>query len=109
MSLDVFIVHIPKKRLWLKIDTILTERGYSWDGASARNCWRFFGKNSCVFIDNETRKLTFGNKKHYKAQSHLIFTAKDFLIMYNNSHGFFGTIRLFILGIVLKLRRKEVR
>lgn len=109
MISDSFVVHVPNKKSWLKINDILIEKGYSWDGASARKYWKVFGKNSCVCINHTTKKLMFSSRRYYASRESCIFTDKDFLFMYNNTHGVFGVFRVLTLRAVLKIKGRVMR
>jgi len=100
---DSFIVHISKKRLWEKINDLLIDLGYRWDGASARGHWKMFGNQSCIDINHETKTMSFGSIRHYKKVGELIFSAKDFMSLYNKYRGFFGFIRMFFMRVKLQL------
>lgn len=99
---DSFIVHIPKKRMWEKINDILLEMGYNWDGASARKHWNMYTDKSCIRMDHQNKLLSFASFRYYKKENCLIFTTKDFMRLYNKSHGFLGGIRMLLVKFKLR-------
>lgn len=102
---DTFVVHIPKKKMWKKINDLLIKMGYNWEGASAREYWYVSGDKSCIRIDHINKILFCAMLDHYKMFGYYIFSTKDFMRMYYRFHGYFGWFRFLIIRQKLKWRK----